>query len=72
MTKPQEIIYQLWKSVETFGQKSGLGTWMYRVAMNTAIYHLKIAKRNIPTMPLEEQFQDFHDVDNSEIEENGK
>lgn len=65
----QEIIYQLWKSFDTFNQKSSLSTWMYRVAMNVAIYHLKIAKRKILTVPLEEQFLDFYEVDNSEIEE---
>jgi RNA polymerase sigma factor (sigma-70 family) len=65
----QEIVYQLWKSFGTFNQKSSLSTWMYRVAMNVAIYHLKITKRKILTVPLDEQFLDFHEVDNSEIEE---
>ncbi len=37
----QEIIYSLWKSFETFKQHSSLSTWMYRVAMNVAIFHLK-------------------------------
>ena len=41
----QEIIYQLWKSFDNFGQKSRLNTWIYRVAMNTAIFYLKIDKR---------------------------
>lgn len=65
----QEIIYQLWKSFGTFNQKSSLSTWMYRVAMNVAINHLKIAKRKVLTVPLDEQFLDFHEVDNSEIKE---
>jgi len=65
----QEIIYQLWKSVGTFNQKSSLSTWMYRVAMNVSIHHLKIAKRKVLTVPLDEQFLDFHEVDNSAIEE---
>lgn len=65
----QEIIYQLWKSFDTFSKKSSLSTWMYRVAMNVAIYHLKIANKKILTVPLDEQFLDFHEVDNSEIEE---
>lgn len=43
----QEIIYQLWKSFDTFNEKSSLTTWMYRVAMNTAIHHLKISKRKM-------------------------
>ena len=33
----QEIILQLWKSYPTFGQRSAFSTWMYRVALNTAI-----------------------------------
>lgn len=37
----QEIIYQLWKSFDTFQQKSSLSTWMYRVAMNVAIQNPK-------------------------------
>jgi RNA polymerase sigma-70 factor (ECF subfamily) len=65
----QEIIYQLWKSFETFKQKSSLSTWMYRVAMNVAIYHLKKSKRKIPTVHLDEQVLDFHEIDKSEIEE---
>jgi RNA polymerase sigma factor (sigma-70 family) len=65
----QEIIYQLWKSFDTFLQKSSLSTWMYRVAMNVAINHLKMSKRKILTLPLNEQFLNFPDLDNSEIEE---
>jgi RNA polymerase sigma factor (sigma-70 family) len=40
----QEIIYQLWKSFDSFNQKSSLSTWMYRVAMNVAIYHQAMKK----------------------------
>ncbi|MDI9366705.1 MAG: RNA polymerase sigma factor [Flavobacterium sp.] len=65
----QEIIYQLWKSFDTFTQKSSLSTWIYRVAMNVGIYQLKIAKRKVLTVPLDEQFLDFHEVDNSNFEE---
>ena len=65
----QEIIYQLWKSFDSFQQKSSLSTWMYRVAMNVAIQHLKIAKRKILTVPLDKQFLNFQEVIDSEIEE---
>ncbi len=64
----QEIIYQLWKSFDSFQQKSSLSTWMYRVAMNVAIQHLKMTKRIVSTVPLNEQFLNFEDIDNSEIE----
>lgn len=33
----QEIIYQLWKSYRTFSGRSKLSTWMYRIALNTAL-----------------------------------
>ena len=65
----QEIIYQLWKSFDSFNQQSTLSTWMYRVAMNVAIYHLKISKRKVLTVPMHTQFLDFHEADNSGIEE---
>ena len=33
----QEIVLQLWKSYPSFQGKSRFSTWMYRVALNTAI-----------------------------------
>lgn len=33
----QEIILQLWKSYSSFQGKAAFSTWMYRVALNTAI-----------------------------------
>ncbi|TNE62189.1 MAG: sigma-70 family RNA polymerase sigma factor [Bacteroidetes bacterium] len=33
----QEIILQLWKSYPAFEGRSAFSTWMYRVALNTAI-----------------------------------
>jgi RNA polymerase sigma-70 factor (ECF subfamily) len=37
----QEIIYQLWRSYTSFRGDSKFQTWMYRVALNTAIYYNK-------------------------------
>jgi len=37
----QEIVYQLWKAFDGFKGNSKIGTWMYRVALNTAITKLK-------------------------------
>lgn len=33
----QEIVYQLWKAYPGFKAESKLSTWMYRIALNTAI-----------------------------------
>jgi len=66
----QEIIYQLWKSFDSFNQRAALNTWMYSVAMNVAIYHLKIAKKKIQTVPMDNQFFDFYEPGDNGIEEN--
>lgn len=41
----QEIVAQLWKSFPSFRQESKVTTWMYRVALNTAITSFKKQKR---------------------------
>jgi RNA polymerase sigma factor (sigma-70 family) len=37
----QDIMYQLWKSYPQFKAESKFSTWMYRVALNTAITHIR-------------------------------
>ncbi len=41
----QEIVAQLWKSFPSFRNESKFSTWMYRVALNTAITTFKKDKR---------------------------
>lgn len=41
----QEIVYQLWKSFASFQGRSKWSTWMYRVALNTAIRQVQAVKR---------------------------
>ena len=41
----QEILTQLWKSYPSFNGKAKFTTWMYRVALNTAITRFKKNKR---------------------------
>jgi RNA polymerase sigma-70 factor (ECF subfamily) len=45
----QEIILQLWKSFPAFSGRSAFSTWMYRVALNTAISQ---TKKRTPTVEL--------------------
>jgi len=33
----QEILYNIWKSLGSFKGKSSINTWIYRIALNTAI-----------------------------------
>lgn len=57
----QEIVFQLWKSFDSFNEQSKLSTWMYRVALNTAIYNLKQSKRRIETTSIELETMLFAD-----------
>jgi RNA polymerase sigma-70 factor (ECF subfamily) len=43
----QEITIQLWKAYEKFRGDSKFSTWMYRVALNTAISLYRKSKRQI-------------------------
>jgi len=51
----QEITIQVWKNYSKFRGEAKFSTWMYRVALNTAISLFRKSKRNIKT-------QDFSDV----------
>ena len=64
----QEIIYQLWKSFDTFSHKSSISTWIYRVAMNVAIYHLKTAKRKVQTVTIDDQVLNLNEVEHADQE----
>ncbi|RYE20888.1 MAG: sigma-70 family RNA polymerase sigma factor [Sphingobacteriales bacterium] len=33
----QEIVFQLWKGIHTYRAEAKQGTWLYRIALNTAI-----------------------------------
>jgi len=49
----QEIIIQLWRAVPKFRGDSKLTTWMYRVALNTAISDYRKQQRNVPTAEID-------------------
>lgn len=52
----QEIVLQLWKSFPNFRGDSKITTWMYRIALNTAISALRKYKRK----PYTEDIQEYH------------
>jgi RNA polymerase sigma-70 factor (ECF subfamily) len=65
----QEMIYQIWRSYDSFNHESRFSTWMYRVAVNTALLFFKKEKRNIPfagevpdQLPYEEGQSDRHEL----------
>jgi RNA polymerase sigma-70 factor, ECF subfamily len=48
----QEIVYQLWEALPRFEGKAKVDTFLYRVAVNTALTHLRRGRRR-ETQPLD-------------------
>ncbi|WP_167614128.1 RNA polymerase sigma factor [Maribellus sediminis] len=66
----QEIVAQLWRSFPTFRKESKVSTWMYRVALNTAITTFKKSKRRPDQNRLTfENFQIEDETYDAEVEE---
>jgi RNA polymerase sigma factor (sigma-70 family) len=48
----QEILFQIWKSIKNFKGNSKVNTWVYRIAVNTAIsFNLKNKRHQHQTLP---------------------
>lgn len=44
----QDIVFQLWKSYPSFEHRSAESTWMYRIALNTALLRKRKSFTRIP------------------------
>lgn len=63
----QEIVVQLWRAYPRFRGQAKFSTWIYRIALNTAISALRKEKRDmISFMP------DLSHLDRIEVNENGE
>ena len=49
----QEICFQLWRSYGNYKEISKFSTWLYRIALNTAISSVRRKKRSIETVELD-------------------
>ena len=67
----QEILAQLWKSYPGFRHESKFSTWMYRIALNTAITSFKKMHRHSGLKPLTgENYMIAEDTSKLETDEN--
>lgn len=64
----QEILVRLWLGFDQFEQRSSVSTWVYRIALNTAINSDKRAKRRPQTVPLSTDI-DPYDPQESSLEQ---
>ena len=61
----QEILVRLWLGFDQFEQRSSVNTWVYRIALNTAINSDKRAKRRPLTVPLSTDIDPYDPQDSS-------
>ena len=57
----QEIVLQLWRSYDSFKGNSKISTWMYRVALNTAITLFRKTTKSVKTDELADFMQPIED-----------
>jgi RNA polymerase sigma factor (sigma-70 family) len=65
----QEIVLQLWKAYPGFKGNSKFSTWMYRVALNTALVFLRKESRKVGQTELDENIDVADPGDSEEQEE---
>lgn len=65
----QEIVFQLFTSIKNFRGTAKISTWMYRVAMNTAIAYLNKSKRQKHTTTTSFELPDIVDDTSLVMEE---
>jgi RNA polymerase sigma-70 factor (ECF subfamily) len=68
----QEILIQLWNSFKKFDRRVKISTWIYRIALNTAIsFYRNDSRRNVKKVKIEEAIIALSDLEyDSETDEN--
>ncbi|SNR46813.1 RNA polymerase sigma-70 factor, ECF subfamily [Maribacter sedimenticola] len=65
----QEVVFQLWKYFDSFRNESKITTWMYKVAMNTAITFLKKDKRRPDSVSMADTVSQIMEPGNDDVYE---
>jgi RNA polymerase sigma-70 factor (ECF subfamily) len=65
----QEVVIQLWKNYSKFRGDSKFSTWMYRVALNTAISLYRKSTRTVKTQDISDISYKIQSTDYDDTEE---
>lgn len=65
----QEVCLQLWRSRESFQNKSAVSTWVYRVTLNCCLTLFKNHKRRVATTEIKESVIQVPQQDAAELEQ---
>ena len=62
----QEVYINIWNGLNHFRSESKVSTWVYRVAINTALMSIRTNKRKINTAPIDTSLLNIsQEIDNS-------
>ena len=65
----QEILYQLWKSFDTFRNDAKVSTWIYKVALNTSLAYLNQKKRHPRRTDIQDILIEIEDKEDNVLED---
>ena len=70
----QEVLINVWKSIDSFRGDAQLSTWIYRVAVNTAMgfANKEIRRQKIFLREKDNRLQNFMDIDEASVKEKEK
>lgn len=63
----QEVLVNLWKGLDSFGGRSDLRTWIYRIALNTCISIDRKKKMKTVPLTMEANLFEDHDKDTQQV-----
>ncbi len=52
----QDIFIRVWENLNTFRGEAAMSTWIYRIALNTCLTHVRTIKKSLKTESLHERF----------------
>ena len=59
----QDILVNIWRGLDSFKGDKYLGTWIWKVSLNTCINHSKKSKKEGKKIPLDVDINLYEDVD---------
>jgi RNA polymerase sigma factor (sigma-70 family) len=61
----QEVLINLWRGYEKFRGESSVGTWIWKVSLNTCITHDRKKRHRLSTVPLDMNINLYEDTDSN-------
>ena len=62
----QEILIRIWNGMEGFEERSNMNTWVYRIALNTALNEKALKGRCPQTLPLTMDINPYDEANKSD------